>query len=145
MLWWERQPGLAFEQFFVLAWQISPRKALHYTNFSSGALTSYVRNFQLIHVPSALTQIDSSNINSIETFSCWHPNWHPFFEFCDSPNKKANPKIGLNIWFYWEFFGRDGVIRTLDPLHPMQVRYQAALRPDEPAIIAEWNLFCLCQ
>jgi hypothetical protein len=22
------------------------------------------------------------------------------------------------------------VIRTLDPLHPMQVRYQAALRPD---------------
>ena len=27
--------------------------------------------------------------------------------------------------------GRDGVIRTLDPLHPMQVRYQAAPRPDE--------------
>ena len=27
-------------------------------------------------------------------------------------------------------FGRDGVIRTLDPLHPMQVRYRAALRPD---------------
>src|SRR5690606_16382501 len=27
-------------------------------------------------------------------------------------------------------FGRDGVLRTLDPLHPMQVRYQAALRPD---------------
>lgn len=27
-------------------------------------------------------------------------------------------------------FGRDGVIRTLDPLHPMQVRYQAALRPE---------------
>lgn len=26
--------------------------------------------------------------------------------------------------------GRDGVIRTHDPLHPMQVRYQAALRPD---------------
>ena len=26
--------------------------------------------------------------------------------------------------------GRDGVIRTLDPLHPMQVRYQAAPRPD---------------
>jgi|AACY02.15.fsa_nt_gi hypothetical protein len=29
------------------------------------------------------------------------------------------------------FFGRDGVIRTLDPLHPMQVRYRAALRPDD--------------
>ena len=28
-------------------------------------------------------------------------------------------------------FGRDGVIRTLDPLHPMQVRYRAALRPDK--------------
>ena len=27
-------------------------------------------------------------------------------------------------------FGRDGVIRTHDPLHPMQVRYQAALRPE---------------
>jgi hypothetical protein len=27
-------------------------------------------------------------------------------------------------------FGRDGGIRTRDPLHPMQVRYQAALRPD---------------
>ena len=28
------------------------------------------------------------------------------------------------------FNGRDGGIRTRDPLHPMQVRYQAALRPD---------------
>jgi hypothetical protein len=28
-------------------------------------------------------------------------------------------------------FGRDGGIRTHDPLHPMQVRYLAALRPDE--------------
>jgi hypothetical protein len=35
------------------------------------------------------------------------------------------------------FFGRDGVIRTHDPLHPMQVRYQAALRPDERKIIPE--------
>ena len=26
--------------------------------------------------------------------------------------------------------GRGEVIRTLDPLHPMQVRYQAAPRPD---------------
>ncbi len=33
--------------------------------------------------------------------------------------------------------GRGGGIRTRDPLHPMQVRYQAALRPDEPQIIAE--------
>ena len=35
------------------------------------------------------------------------------------------------------FFGRDGVIRTHDPLHPMQVRYQAALRPDKREIIPE--------
>ena len=28
------------------------------------------------------------------------------------------------------FIGRSGGIRTRDPLHPMQVRYQAALRPD---------------
>ncbi len=33
-------------------------------------------------------------------------------------------------------FGRDGGIRTHDPLHPMQVRYQAALRPDKNEIIA---------
>ena len=33
--------------------------------------------------------------------------------------------------------GRGGGIRTRDPLHPMQVRYQAALRPDNPRIIPE--------
>ena len=31
--------------------------------------------------------------------------------------------------------GRGDVIRTHDPLHPMQVRYQAALRPDTPLSI----------
>jgi hypothetical protein len=36
----------------------------------------------------------------------------------------ANPLISFLI------FGRDGGIRTHDPLHPMQVRYLAALRPD---------------
>src|ERR1700753_2278961 len=34
------------------------------------------------------------------------------------------------------FVGRGGGIRTRDPLHPMQVRYQAALHPDEARIIA---------
>jgi hypothetical protein len=29
-----------------------------------------------------------------------------------------------------QFNGRGGGIRTRDPLHPMQVRYQAALRPE---------------
>ena len=33
--------------------------------------------------------------------------------------------------------GRGGGIRTRDPLHPMQVRYQAALRPDEARSITE--------
>lgn len=31
---------------------------------------------------------------------------------------------------FLEFRGRGGGIRTRDPLHPMQVRYQAALRPE---------------
>ena len=29
-----------------------------------------------------------------------------------------------------DLYGRGEKIRTSDPLHPMQVRYQAALRPD---------------
>src|SRR5690606_39979504 len=36
------------------------------------------------------------------------------------------------------YFGRDGVIRTLDPLHPMQVRYQAALRPEMTAYMGNF-------
>jgi hypothetical protein len=32
--------------------------------------------------------------------------------------------------------GRRGGIRTRDPLHPMQVRYQAALHADKLSIIA---------
>jgi hypothetical protein len=36
------------------------------------------------------------------------------------------------------WIGRGEKIRTSDPLHPMQVRYQAALRPDtKGAIISE--------
>jgi hypothetical protein len=30
----------------------------------------------------------------------------------------------------FDLIGRDGEIRTRDPLNPIQVRYQAALRPD---------------
>ena len=43
--------------------------------------------------------------------------------------------IQRNQHFYIEI-GRGEKIRTSDPLHPMQVRYQAALRPDRAAIIA---------
>ncbi len=39
------------------------------------------------------------------------------------PTKKQNP---FGSAFY---FCRDDWIRTSDPLHPMQVRYQAALHP----------------
>jgi hypothetical protein len=41
-----------------------------------------------------------------------------------------------NSFIFLTIFGRGGGIRTRDPLHPMQVRYQAALRPDEARIIA---------
>ena len=35
--------------------------------------------------------------------------------------------------------GRGEMIRTSDPLHPMQVRYQAALRPDRNhEVYLEW-------
>jgi hypothetical protein len=44
-------------------------------------------------------------------------------------NKKATLSSGLNVLSV----GRGGGIRTRDPLHPMQVRYQAALRPDTEA------------
>ena len=37
--------------------------------------------------------------------------------------------------------GRDGEIRTRDPLHPMQVRYQTALRPDLK-LGARYHTYC---
>jgi hypothetical protein len=37
------------------------------------------------------------------------------------------------LGFHCFLYGRGERIRTSDPLHPMQVRYQAALRPDEAA------------
>ena len=45
----------------------------------------------------------------------------------DAEKKKATAKVACL------FVGRGGGIRTRDPLHPMQVRYQAALRPDNSA------------
>ena len=44
-----------------------------------------------------------------------------------------------------DYNGRGGGIRTRDPLHPMQVRYQAALRPDKPASISEGRTLALVQ
>ena len=45
-------------------------------------------------------------------------------------HKKADLADRLKCLILLRNNGRDGVIRTLDPLHPMQVRYRAALRPD---------------
>lgn len=67
---------------------------------------------------------------------------------------KKRPQIKkpiVKIHYRLYFFGRGEKIRTSDPLHPMQVRYQAALRPDELQIIAElhdvlpWKMFRLNQ
>ena len=44
-----------------------------------------------------------------------------------SKNKKALQLKSCEVFY---FIGRNGGIRTRDPLHPMQVRYQAALRSE---------------
>ena len=41
----------------------------------------------------------------------------------------------MTHWSSLGVSGRGGGIRTRDPLHPMQVRYQAALRPDRRVLI----------
>ena len=41
--------------------------------------------------------------------------------------------------YFYQYVGRGEKIRTSDPLHPMQVRYQAALRPDRTVIIATYT------
>jgi hypothetical protein len=56
-------------------------------------------------------------------------------------SKKTNRVVGLLL----NSIGRGGGIRTRDPLHPMQVRYQAALRPDKPASISEGRALALVQ
>jgi hypothetical protein len=57
------------------------------------------------------------------------------------------PKIKKG-WFLvetnpFDFYGRDGGIRTRDPLHPMQVRYQAALRPEAANYRGKKRPICL--
>ncbi len=41
----------------------------------------------------------------------------------------------MNHWEWTTMIGRGEMIRTSDPLHPMQVRYQAALRPDRSLLL----------
>ena len=45
---------------------------------------------------------------------------------------------GTKKHYFYQYVGRGERIRTFDPLHPMQVRYQAALRPDRTVIIATY-------
>ena len=49
--------------------------------------------------------------------------------------RTANNKKGCHLDSLSRICGRGGGIRTRDPLHPMQVRYQAALRPDSRTVI----------
>jgi hypothetical protein len=50
---------------------------------------------------------------------------------CKLPRKdKRLEAEAANLLNLLPIYGRDGVIRTLDPMHPMHVRYQAALRPE---------------
>jgi hypothetical protein len=63
------------------------------------------------------------------------------YSTCDSVLALGNKKAGLPSCEKPALTtlnpnGRGEKIRTSDPLHPMQVRYQAALRPDRTAIIA---------
>ena len=45
--------------------------------------------------------------------------------------KQKSRRWGLRLPMYViDLFGRGDRIRTCDPLHPMQVRYQAALHPE---------------
>ena len=44
------------------------------------------------------------------------------------PPQKAKPPLSRRLR---QLIGRDDKIRTCDPLHPMQVRYRAALRPEK--------------
>ena len=64
------------------------------------------------------------------------PKLLPSTVFMGAESKKANLTVGLSACFYYLFLGRGGGIRTRDPLHPMQVRYQAALRPDKFNILS---------
>src|SRR5438309_9585674 len=53
----------------------------------------------------------------------WCKRFRTFFRTCRPGHNKKYPEGPKNI-------GRGGKIRTCDPLRPRQVRYQAALRPD---------------
>ena len=57
----------------------------------------------------------------------------------------SNQKLPIGLLrLVIDLIGRGGGIRTRDPLHPMQVRYQAAPRPDEFQIISEAWRFDWC-
>ena len=66
----------------------------------------------------------------VEPADCGVPIGVPIGAKCNEPMKKDLGAEASKSLIYLLIFGRGGGIRTRDPLHPMQVRYQAALRPD---------------
>ena len=58
------------------------------------------------------------------------PLWLPLKSEIGPERKKDLEAFASKSLIYFDKNGRDGGIRTRDPLHPMQVRHQAALRPD---------------
>ncbi len=52
----------------------------------------------------------------------------------------VNEKAHTLVWAF--VIGRDDKIRTCDPLHPMQVRYRAALHPDVFLFSGICDTFC---
>ena len=63
-----------------------------------------------------------------DRLTCWENS--TLYRHLIAKHKKA-AEIFNELNGLFDLYGRDGVIRTLDPLHTMQVRYRAALRPDD--------------
>src|SRR5688572_28669657 len=78
----------------------------------------------------------TARIRRFIVFSCRGPARYGWPIQRNTQTRSAEGAAGLgwarslHIYVCGAGIGRDGEIRTRDPLHPMQVRYQAAPRPD---------------
>ena len=89
------------------------------------ASENMTKNYQKDHVDVVWSEVEADL--HIAEFAGWFcANFARFLR----RHKKADLSDRLKCLILLRNNGRDGVIRTLDPLHPMQVRYRAALRPD---------------
>jgi hypothetical protein len=57
-----------------------------------------------------------------------------------SVKQKTNRKRVLGVYLRPVYIGRGGGIRTHDPLLPKQMRYQAALRPEDRHYNRFWRI-----